>query len=189
MAKLCVPDVVKDMNIKVFNLLARINETRKVIWHETCKCVCRLTSAICNDRQEWNKNKYKCECKEDLIEKLICDKGYMWNLSICSCECDRYCEVGQYLDYKSCVCRQRIISDLVQQCTSIIDIETRNSTIAATNSESSFNMTYVVLFIVFFILFTAVLGGAPYYWNKHNRNVVEKKVYDVVYSNTRTLNY
>ena len=35
MAKLCVPDVVKNMNIKVFNLLARINETRKIVWHET----------------------------------------------------------------------------------------------------------------------------------------------------------
>ena len=40
MAKLCMPDIVRDMNIKVFNLLARINETRKVVWHETCKCVC-----------------------------------------------------------------------------------------------------------------------------------------------------
>ena len=29
--KLCVPDAVKNMNIKVFNLLARINETRKVV--------------------------------------------------------------------------------------------------------------------------------------------------------------
>ena len=46
MAKLCVPDVVKDLHVKVFNMLARINETRKVVWHETCKCVCRLTSAI-----------------------------------------------------------------------------------------------------------------------------------------------
>ena len=54
MAKLCVPNIVKDMNIKVFNLLARINETRKIFWLETCKCVCRLTSSICNDRQEWN---------------------------------------------------------------------------------------------------------------------------------------
>ena len=39
MAKLCVPNIVKDMNIKVFNLLARINGTRKIVWHETCKCV------------------------------------------------------------------------------------------------------------------------------------------------------
>ena len=39
MTKLCVPNIVKDMNIKVFNLLARINETRKIVWHETCKCI------------------------------------------------------------------------------------------------------------------------------------------------------
>ena len=52
MAKLCMPDIVKDINIKVFNLLARINETRRIVWHEMCKCVCRLTSAVCNDRQE-----------------------------------------------------------------------------------------------------------------------------------------
>ena len=30
MGKLCVPDIVKDTNIKVFNVLARINETRKI---------------------------------------------------------------------------------------------------------------------------------------------------------------
>ena len=77
MAKLCVTDTVRDMNIKVFNLLARINETRKVVWHETCKCVCRLTSVVCNDRQGWNENKCRGECKEDLSNKLVCDKGYM----------------------------------------------------------------------------------------------------------------
>ena len=58
------------MNIKVFNMLARINETRKIIWHETCKCICRFTKAVCNDKQEWDENKCKCECKEDLINKL-----------------------------------------------------------------------------------------------------------------------
>ena len=163
MAKLFVPDIVKDMNIKVFNLLARINETRKVVWHETCKCMCRLTSAICSDRQEWNKNKCKCERKEDLIGKLMCNKGYRWNPSTCSCECDRYCEAGQYLDYKSCVCRKRIISDLIEQCTSIIDMETENGTIAATNSESSFNTTYTALFIIFFILFILFFAGFFYY--------------------------
>ena len=33
-AKLCVPDVVKDMNIKVFNLMSRTNEIRYIEWHE-----------------------------------------------------------------------------------------------------------------------------------------------------------
>ena len=74
MDKLCMPDVVKDLNIIT---MARINEARKVVWHETCKCVCRLTSAICNDKQDWNANKCVCECKEDLVSKLVCDKGFM----------------------------------------------------------------------------------------------------------------
>ena len=52
MAKLCVPDIVKDMNIKVFNMLARINETSKITWHESCKCICRFTKAVCNNKQE-----------------------------------------------------------------------------------------------------------------------------------------
>ena len=34
-AKMCFPDVVKHINIKVFNLILRTNETR----HETCKLV------------------------------------------------------------------------------------------------------------------------------------------------------
>ena len=37
-AKLCVPDVVKNINIKVFNLMSTTNETRHIKWHETFKC-------------------------------------------------------------------------------------------------------------------------------------------------------
>ena len=129
-AKLCVPDIVKDMNIKVFNMLSRINETGKIVWHETCKCICHLTSAICNDKQEWNKNTCRCECKEDLVSKLVCDKGYMWNPNTCTCECDKYCETGQYLGYKNCVCRKKIIDDLIEQYTSILDMDIKNNTLS-----------------------------------------------------------
>ena len=37
-AKLCVPDISKNMNIKVFNLISGTNETRYIKWHGTCKC-------------------------------------------------------------------------------------------------------------------------------------------------------
>ena len=49
-AKLCVPDTVKNINVKVFNLMSRINETRHTIWHENCKCICRLSASVCNNR-------------------------------------------------------------------------------------------------------------------------------------------
>ena len=45
-AKLCVINIVKNINVKLFNLMQRINETRQTIWHETCKCICRLTASV-----------------------------------------------------------------------------------------------------------------------------------------------
>ena len=83
-AKLCVPDVVKNRNVKVFNLISRTNETRHIEWHETCKCKCRLDASVCNNKQSWNKDKCRCEYKE-LIDKGSYDKGFIWNPSNCDC--------------------------------------------------------------------------------------------------------
>ena len=55
-SKICVPDVAKTLNIKVFNVMSRSNETRHIQWHETCKCDCRLDAIVCNIKQRWNKN-------------------------------------------------------------------------------------------------------------------------------------
>ena len=51
MARLCVPNIIKNLNMKVYNFLMRLNETRNVLWHESCKCVCRLNSSVCNSKQ------------------------------------------------------------------------------------------------------------------------------------------
>ena len=32
-AKICVPDVIKDLNAKVFNLMSRTNETKFIKWY------------------------------------------------------------------------------------------------------------------------------------------------------------
>ena len=118
-AKICVPDDVKDLNVKVFNLLSRTNEARHIKWHETCKCKCRLDASVCNNKQRWNDDKCRCECKE-LIDKGVCDKGYAWNPSNCECECESY-DVGEYLDYENCTCRKRLVDKLVEKCTENID--------------------------------------------------------------------
>ena len=81
MKKICVPDVVKDLNLKVFNLMSRTNETKNTKWHETCKWECRLDAIVCN-KQRWNKNKWRSECKE-LIHKGVCNKDFSWNPSNC----------------------------------------------------------------------------------------------------------
>ena len=69
-AKMCVLDVVKNLNVKVFNLMSRTNKTRHVEWHETCKCKCRLGSNLRNNKQRWNDDKCRCECKK-LIDKAF----------------------------------------------------------------------------------------------------------------------
>ena len=189
MAKLCLSDVVKDLNVKVFNMLARINETRKVVWHETCKCVCRLTSAICNDKQDWNANKCVCECKEDLVSKLVCDKGYMWNPSTCACECDKYCEVGQYLDYRDCACRKKLIDDLIEQCTTVVDIEIGNSISLLMSKESSSSTIYLILFVTVLIIESLSASGVFYYFKKVNNKKLDDKIYEAAYSSTGTLNF
>ena len=63
-AKICVPDVVKDLTIKVFNLMSRTNETIHIKWHKACKCICRLNAIVCNNKQRWSEDICRCECKE-----------------------------------------------------------------------------------------------------------------------------
>ena len=118
---MCIRDVVKNINIKVFNLMSRTNETRYIKWHKTCKCKCRLDASVCNDKQRWNNNKCSCERKE-LIDKGICDKRFIWNPSNCECECDKSCDVEEYLDYENCKCRKRLVDKLVEECSENIDV-------------------------------------------------------------------
>ena len=91
-AKLRVLDIINNLNIRVFNLMSRINETNHIVWHETCKCICRLSASVCNNRQRWNEDKCRCKC-EELIDKGICDKGFIWNPSNCEWECDKSCDM------------------------------------------------------------------------------------------------
>ena len=171
--------------------------------HETCKCICRLTSVICNDKQEWNENKWVCECKEDLVSKLVCDKGCMWNPSTCACESDKFCEVGQYLDYRGCVCRKKLIDDLSEQCTSIVDMEIRDGTDLmcsvtqrvvnisgdSVNNSSSSGSIYLFIFVAVLVVALLLAAGFIYHCRKVNKEKIDDKIYETAYSNTGTLNF
>ena len=36
----------QNINVEVFNLMSRTNETKYIEWHETCKCKCRLDAVL-----------------------------------------------------------------------------------------------------------------------------------------------
>ena len=154
-ANICVPDIVKNLNVKVFNLMALTNETRHIKWHESCKCICRLDrldKVISNSKQRWNEDKCKCEWKE-LIHKSVCGKGFIWNPSNeCECECDKSCNIGEYLDYSDCSCRKKLIDPLVEECTKNID-ETKLVNIVVENENNGRCNSYVLYKVLFFILF------------------------------------
>ena len=88
--------------------MSRTNETKFIEWHETWKCECKFRENVCNNKQRWNKNKCRCECKE-LIDKGMCDKLFIWNPSTCECECDKAFDVGEYLDYGNFKCRKKLV--------------------------------------------------------------------------------
>ena len=46
-ARICVLDIVKNLNVKVFNLMSRTNETKHIELQEKCKCKCRLEAIVC----------------------------------------------------------------------------------------------------------------------------------------------
>ena len=117
MAKMCVLNIIKNVNMKVHNFLKRLNETRNVLWHESCECVCRLNSSVCNSKQIWNSD--TCSC--DFAGIMTCNKGYTWNPSTCTCECDMWCKPGQYLDYKKYICKNKLIGKVISKCTSLIN--------------------------------------------------------------------
>ena len=151
MAKLWVPNVIKRVNMQVYNFLMRLNETRNVLWHESCKCICKLNSSVCNNKQIWNDDACRCDCNEDFAGVVGCDKGYTWNPSTCECQCDMWCKPGQYLDHKNCICKNKLIGRLIEECTSVINDTMIN------NKDSGNNNTLQNVFIGLFSV--AILIG------------------------------
>ena len=62
-AKICVPDNIKNTNVKVFNLMSRTNETRHIKWHKACQCRCRIETNACNNKERLNEDKCRREFK------------------------------------------------------------------------------------------------------------------------------
>ena len=68
--RVCKPDSVKNISVKVFDLISQQNELRKIEFHESCKCSCLLNSSVCDNKQKWNKDKCICESLKKVKSKL-----------------------------------------------------------------------------------------------------------------------
>ena len=119
--------------------MSRTNETRHTDWNETCKCDCKFGANSCNNKQRWNKNKCRCECRE-LIDKGMCDKEFIWNPSNCKWECHKACDGGEYLDYENCKSRKKLVDKLVDECTETVE-EVKLTKITLAKNENRYKCT------------------------------------------------
>ena len=179
-AKICVPDVAKNLNVGVFNIMSRTNETRNIEWHEKLKYKCRLDASVCNNKKRWNDDKCRCQCKE-VIDKGVCDKGSNWNPSNYECECDKLSDVCEYLDYENCKCRKKLFAKLVDECTENTDeVKIAEVTLTENMRKCSSCIMYIMLFS---IIFTINVGISTYfvYYKYINCNKENVSRYDYVY--------
>ena len=166
MARLCVPNIIKRVNIKVYNFLMRLNETRNVLWHKSCKCVCRLNLSVCNNTQIWNSDTCRCDCNEDFGGIINCTKGYTWNPSTYECQCDMWCKPGQYLDYKNCICKNKLIGRVISECTSVINETMMNKKDNIANDNTITNIFIGLFSVPMFSVIVCFCVFAYFKWFK-----------------------
>ena len=56
-SRMCIPDIVKNITVKMFDLMTLTNTTKLVELHKSCKYVCKLNQSDCSDKQRFNKDK------------------------------------------------------------------------------------------------------------------------------------
>ena len=84
--KVCVPTKTKDLNLSMFNIITRINESKTLTKHISCEFKCRFDGKKCNSDQWWNNDKCRCQCKK----RHVYEKDYVWNPAIYNFENGKY---------------------------------------------------------------------------------------------------
>ena len=97
--------------------------------------------------------------------------------------CDTWCKPGQYLNHKNCICKNKLIGRVIEECTSVI-----NGTMINNNKDNiTNNKTYLILFIVFLIGFIVFLIEFIYYY--YRNNAYKRKLRDLIYPKIKTSIY
>ena len=162
---LTVLSCVNPSSATPLSLFQWTNETRHKKWHKKYKC--RLDASVHNNKQRWNDNKCWCECKE-LIDKCVCDRGYIWNYNNCEYEFDKSCDAGECLNYKNSSCRKKLAYKLVEECIETVE-EVKVANKNKHKNKCSSCILYLVLFSIFFTIIIRI-GAYLVYYKYMNRN-------------------
>ena len=61
--RLCVPNKTEGLNQNAFNMITRMNKSKTLTKHISCKCKCKFDGSKCNSDQWWGNGKCHFECK------------------------------------------------------------------------------------------------------------------------------
>ena len=108
----------------------------------------------------------------------------MWNSSTSECQCDKWCKSSQYLDYKNCVCKNKLIGRVIEECTSIIN-ETMMNNDKYDNVNNYYYNVITYVFIRLFLLTLAICFCmfAYFKWFKGKYTTTNNKIYTYNYKN------
>ena len=143
----------------------------------------KFVTNVSNSKQRWNKYKCRCECKE-LIDKGVCDKGFIWNPSNCECECDKACDVGEYLDYENCSGRKNLGAPLIGECTETVE-EVKLAEMTLPENENNYKCNSCTVYIVLMMLVFTISTGISAYFVYYNWSLVKNNVSPIKFD-TRT---
>ena len=104
------------------------------------------------------------------------DKGFIWTPCNCECECDKSCDVGEYLDYKNCKCRKKLVDKLVEEYSENIDGNEMIYNATLNDYGNVFNSCtiYIVLFVIAFLIIIGISSAFihfHWYLRKSNTNI------------------
>ena len=99
---------------------------------------------------------------KELIDKSVCDKGFIWNPGNRECECDKSYDVGEYLDYENCKCRKRLVDKLVEKCTENVE-EVNLAKITPAEHRNMCKCSCTIYAVLIAIIFTTNIGIGIYF--------------------------
>ena len=116
-----------------------------------------------------------CECRQELINKEKCNKGFIWNPSNCRCECDKSCYIKAYLDHKNCKCRRLVVDLLVEECSKNIDengmVYNETFNILLNDYKCNSCALYILLFVVTLVISVIIGSVFIYFYWYSKRNI------------------
>ena len=160
-AKICVSSKIKDINVKVFNMITNKNEAKAMVKHILCDCKCKFNSKTCNSKQKRKNETGQWECKN----YRTCKKDNSWNPGT------SVCDNGKYL--KSTADDSKVVCDEIIYIMDIVSINMANTmakyatstvSINCHNKKVKYKMDYILLEFLGVILVLFKITFICYYY-------------------------